>query len=142
MNTFIHHSCLSLRKAGFLTFFRLQHKVITDDNSNEKIKVAPDVINFLENNPAYTNIKTQIPKFLLRKYKTPEIMYLINENSAQHIAEILKNNVDSNSPIVEVNPGFCFLTKEILKWHKEKIYLYETSNNFIDSINVSLFIFI
>ncbi|CAH2045312.1 unnamed protein product, partial [Iphiclides podalirius] len=39
-------------------------------------------------------------------------------------------HLDDESPIVEVNPGFGFLTQELLNNTHYQLHLYETSNNF------------
>ncbi|KAG7297932.1 hypothetical protein JYU34_018687 [Plutella xylostella] len=108
--------------------FRLRHKL----KKTEKVdlKLAPDVMKYLETLPYYDNIKESIPKTLLRKYKTPESMYLIHKQTATVIAETLKEHLNTGSPVVEVNPGFGFLTEELLKHRIEPLHLYEVSNNF------------
>ncbi|KAJ2953334.1 hypothetical protein O0L34_g924 [Tuta absoluta] len=72
----------------------------------------------------------KLPKALLRKYKTPESMYLINRKTAKGIAKVIQSHLDG-SPVVEVNPGLGFLSEELLRVHKNHHYLYETSSHFM-----------
>ncbi|XP_013170932.1 PREDICTED: dimethyladenosine transferase 2, mitochondrial [Papilio xuthus] len=102
--------------------------------SKEKVekqpKLAADVLKYLENDSDYSKIIEKLPRPLLRKYKTPESMYLINTTTAKEIAETVRNHINEESPIVEVNPGLGFLSKELLQCTKNHLYLYETSSHF------------
>lgn len=115
---------------------RLCHKM---NKSHEKqgTKVSQEVINYLESSLEYKNIINIVPKSLLRKYKAPETMYLINENTARNITETLKKYIEKDAPVVEVNPGPGLLTQELLQCQKNKLYLYETSNHFAQLLKVS-----
>ncbi|XP_072929855.1 dimethyladenosine transferase 2, mitochondrial [Epargyreus clarus] len=109
---------------------RFRTKINKQSVEKKPEKLASDVTTYLESTAEYENIKKILPKSLLRKYKSPESMYLINEKTAKEIAKSVKNVLDDGSPIVEVNPGVCILTKELLQMHKRELYLYETSNHF------------
>ncbi|KPJ18212.1 Dimethyladenosine transferase 2, mitochondrial [Papilio machaon] len=102
--------------------------------SKEKVekqpKLAADVLKYLENDSDYSKIIEKLPRFLLRKYKTPESMYLINTKTAKEIAATVGSYINEESPVVEVNPGLGFLSKELLKCTKNHLYLYETSSHF------------
>lgn len=104
------------------------------------VKVAQDVMNYLSNSQEYKNIINRIPRTLLKKYKTPETMYLINENTAKEITTVVNLHMNKCSPIVEVNPGFGFLTQELLKCQSNPIYLYESSHHFTQLLTVSIII--
>lgn len=136
MNLSLYRKIVAFRNNPIKLFVRLPHK-LSSKADNER-KVSAEVVNFLENNAEYSSLKDKIPKMLLRKYKTPESMYLINKTTAKHIAATIKEYLKPNSDIVEVNPGFCILTEELLKIHKGKIYLYESSiyfNKFLEDTN-------
>ncbi|XP_026760681.2 dimethyladenosine transferase 2, mitochondrial [Galleria mellonella] len=114
--------------------FRFKHKL---DNLNKKSEpaAANDVINYLDNFPEYKDLKEQLPKGLLKKYKTPESMYLINKKTAKIIAATLNKHIDESSPVVEVNPGLGYLTKELLNSQINHIYMFESLNHFSSHIN-------
>lgn len=120
---------------------RLCHKV-NKQNDLKQPKVAQDVMNYLESSIEYKDIIDVMPKTLLKKYKTPETMYLINKKTAKDITSTILNYLNKEAPIVEVNPGFGFLTQELLRCQKNPIFLYETSNHFIQFLNVSLIMYI
>lgn len=103
----------------FRNSIRLRHKLNKAKDEKPPPKVAQDVMNYIENTPEYAGIKNQIPKFLLRKYKAPESMYLINEGTAKEIVQAVEKNLIIHSPIVEVNPGLGILTKELLQCQKK-----------------------
>lgn len=114
---------------------RLCHKM-NKIHEKQETKVSQEVINYLESSPEYKNIINIVPKSLLRKYKAPETMYLINENTARNITETLKKYIEKDAPVVEVNPGPGLLTQELLQCQKKKLYLYETSNHFAQLLKV------
>lgn len=116
---------------------RLRHKINKQNEEKQAPKVAADVVNYLENNPEYHGIQNQIPKSLLRKYKTPESMYLINKTTAKEIANTIKNHLNGDSPVVEVNPGLGYLSHELLRCHNGHLYMYETLNHFSQCLSVS-----
>lgn len=109
----------------------------TKDEIKQNPKVAQDVINYLESSSEYKDIITEIPKHLLKKYKTPESMYLINKKTAKNIANTLVNYINKEAPLVEVNPGFGYLTQELIRCQDNSIYLYEVSHNFTKFLSVS-----
>ncbi|XP_063367717.1 dimethyladenosine transferase 2, mitochondrial [Cydia amplana] len=114
----------------FRNSVRLRHKLNKAKEEKPPPKVAQDVMNYIENTPEYAGIRNQIPKFLLRKYKAPESMYLINEGTAKEIVQAVKKNLIIHSPIVEVNPGLGILSKELLQCQKTHLYMYESSSHF------------
>lgn len=121
-----------------LKYKRSRHsKAVKQHENKPEPKVATDVVNYLESTTEYKEIVDKIPKSLLRKYKAPETMYLINKNTAKCITETLESNIGKESPIVEINPGFGFLTRELLERRKNPIYLYEISNHFSQYLTVS-----
>ncbi|CAK1550527.1 unnamed protein product [Leptosia nina] len=71
---------------------------------------------------------------LLKKYRNPEIMYLINRKTAKDICTTIHDHLEKDVPIVEVNPGLCYLTEEILKRESNKVYLYESHRMFQNSL--------
>ncbi|CAH2094591.1 unnamed protein product [Euphydryas editha] len=130
---FINCECIMARKIPFYllkTPVRLCHKINTN-YAKQGTKVSQDVISYLESSPEYKNVIDIVPKSLLRKYKAPETMYLINRNTAKDITDILKKYINKDAPVVEVNPGLGYLTQELLQCQKNRIYLYETSNHFV-----------
>ncbi|XP_063831105.1 dimethyladenosine transferase 2, mitochondrial [Ostrinia nubilalis] len=108
---------------------RLRHK-LTEKTNEKDLKLASDVTNYLENSAEYCNVKDKLPNFLLRKYKTPESMYLINIQTAKHIATTVSKHINDASTVIEVNPGLGFLSEELLHQLNNHIYMYETSNHF------------
>ncbi|CAH0594269.1 unnamed protein product [Chrysodeixis includens] len=129
-----------LSKANFLDrkhlngSLRLCHKISKQTKEKPPPKLAPDVVNYVNSLPEYSNIKDKIPRTLLRKYKTPESMYLINQKSAKDIVNTIQNHINDDSPLVEVNPGFGFLSEELLKCQKKPIYMYEMSSQFASNL--------
>lgn len=133
---------------GCLKRFKSQHNLIVRSlrlcysTGKEKLekqpKLASDVLKYLENDSDYSKIIEKLPRSLLRKYKTPESMYLINTKTAREIAETIRNHVNEESPVVEVNPGLGYLSKELLQCTKNHIYLYETSSHFSPHLEVSM----
>lgn len=128
--------CLNKKLNPFKVSLRLSHK-IRQKSEKEDVKLAKDVLNYLDNTPEYYNIKDKLPKSLLRKYKTPESMYLINKNTAKSISKTLKKHISADSPVVEVNPGLGFLSEELLQNWSNHIHMFETSSHFSQHINVS-----
>ncbi|XP_053613603.1 dimethyladenosine transferase 2, mitochondrial [Plodia interpunctella] len=114
--------------------FRLRHKLNTE-NEKKAPQSAPDVLKYLDSFPEYCTLKDQLPKSLLRKYKTPENMYLINKSTAEEIVTVMKKYIEKDCPIVEVNPGLGFMTRELLKQLPNHIYLYEMLNHFSPHLN-------
>lgn len=121
----------------FRLLLRFQHKLNKPIAEKSASVIAQDVKNYLESMSDYRDIIDQIPKHLLKKYKAPETMYLINKKTATEIVNILNNNIEKKSPIVEVNPGFGYLTNELLKTCKNNLYLFESSNQFSKFLEVS-----
>lgn len=115
---------------------RLRHKLNKQKDEKENPKLAADVVNYLKNSPEHEGLVKQLPKSLLKKYKKPESMYLINKKTAKEIAETIKNLLD-NSPLVEVNPGLGILSEELLQVHRGPHYLYESSSHFVPHLSVS-----
>lgn len=119
------------------TSVRLRHKL--KENAEKKdLKLATDVLNYVENTPEICEMKDKLPKSLFRKYKTPESMYLINQNTAKIIAKSVTKHISTTSPIVEVNPGLGILSKELLHHLSNHIYMFELSNHFSQHIGVSM----
>lgn len=117
---------------------RLRHKLNKQNDEKDSPKLAADVINYLKNCQEYEGIIKELPKSLLKKYKTPESMYLINKKTAKDIAKTIKKLLD-NSPVVEVNPGLGVLSEELLQVHKGPHYFYENSTHFEPHLIVSNF---
>ncbi|XP_073950361.1 mitochondrial transcription factor B2 isoform X2 [Choristoneura fumiferana] len=114
---------------------RLQHELTKNKDQKPPPKAAVDVVNYIENSPEYADVKDRLPRSLLRKYKTPESMYLINKSTAKVIAQTVKKHLNEHSPIVEVNPGLGLLSIELLHCQKKQLYMYETSNHFTQYLN-------
>ncbi|KAL0819620.1 hypothetical protein ABMA28_007701 [Loxostege sticticalis] len=122
------------RISGQIFTIRLRHKL--NKKTNEKdLKLATDVVNYLENSEEYRDVKDKLPNSLLRKYKTPESMYLINRKTAKYIAKTVTSHINEESAVVEVNPGLGFLSEELLHCMSNHIYMYETSNHFSPHLN-------
>ncbi|XP_077300370.1 mitochondrial transcription factor B2 [Arctopsyche grandis] len=70
---------------------------------------------------------------LLRmRRSTPEVLYVASESAAKRLISHLKPCLEKSTPenLLEINPGFGYLTKELLDLHFPKINLYETSSNY------------
>lgn len=117
---------------------RLRHKLNKQNDENKSLKLAADVVNYLESSPEYEGLIKQLPKSLLKKYKSPESMYLINKKTAKEIAKTIKRSLDK-SPVVEVNPGVGILSEELLKVHSGPHFIYESSTHFTPHLSVSNF---
>lgn len=76
-------------------------------------------------------------KLLRRKTKTPESLYIVNEDSAKKIVQHLKANIASDKLLIEVNPGIGLLTKHLLNETSNDLLLYESNDSFIPELNVS-----
>ncbi|KAM3956546.1 mitochondrial transcription factor B2 [Aphomia sociella] len=113
---------------------RFRHKLNNENDKPNPVAVT-DVITYLNSFAEYEHLKDQLPKGLLKKYKTPESMYLINKQTAKDIAKTLKKHIDKDSPLIEVNPGLGFLSQELLKLQINHIYMYESLNHFSTHIN-------
>ncbi|XP_059053130.1 dimethyladenosine transferase 2, mitochondrial [Achroia grisella] len=114
---------------------RFIHK-LDKQNKQSVITPATDVLHYIDNVPEYKCLKDQLPKGLLKKYKTPESMYLINKNTAKVIADTLNKYIDNKSPVVEVNPGLGYLSKELLDSEINHIYMFESLNHFSSHIHL------
>lgn len=117
---------------------RLRHKLNKQNDAKESPKLAADVVNYLKSFPEYEGLIKQLPKSLLKKYKNPESMYLINKKTAKEIAKTIKSSLDK-SPVVEVNPGLGILSEELLQVHRGPHFMYECSTHFIPHLSVSNF---
>lgn len=124
---------------NFISSLRLMHKVNRENKEKEPPKVASDVINYLQSSAENRELIDRLPKTLLRKYKTPESMYLINRNTAKVISKTIKDHLDTNSPLIEVNPGLGLLSQELLECQSGHIYMYESLNSFSSNLNVSVY---
>lgn len=129
--------CVIQQRYPLKSCVRLRHKTNKQTAEKPAPKVASDVVNYLESSPEYHGLIDKLPKTLLRKYKAPESMYLINKNTASNIAKAVKSKLVGDAPVVEVNPGLGFLTQELLKSDIKHIYLYESSNHFDAVLKVS-----
>lgn len=136
----LKRSVFANRKDHLLFCWRLQHKA-SPRKSEKEPKVAPDVVKFIDSSPEYQQLKDSLPKSLLRKYKNPESMYLIDTHTAKHITQAIKKHLDNVSPVIEVNPGLGILTRELLQNQKNCIYAYETLNHFTPHLQVSKYYF-
>ncbi|XP_035449183.1 dimethyladenosine transferase 2, mitochondrial [Spodoptera frugiperda] len=125
-------TCLNLIARGSNLKFHLRLSQKTSRQPKEKPppKLATDVVNYINSTPEYSDIANKIPNSLLRKYKTPESMYLINKKTAKEIVKTIKDSINNDSPLIEVNPGFGYLSEELLRCQKNPIYMYEMSNQF------------
>lgn len=117
---------------------RLRHKLNKQNNEKDSPKLATDVVDYLTNSPEYEGLIKQLPKSLLKKYKCPESMYLINRKTAKEIAKAIKSLL-GNSPVVEVNPGLGLLSEELLRVHRGPHFFYESSSHFAPNLSVSNF---
>lgn len=126
------------RKDHLLFSWRLRTKVSPRNNEKEPPKAVSDVEKFIDSSPEYFQIKDKLPKSLLKKFKSPESMYLINKQTAKHITKALESHLDKDCSIIEVNPGLGILTNELLQCQKNRIYIYESLNHFTPYLQVSL----
>lgn len=79
----------------------------------------------------------KIPKFCLkRKSKTPETFYNTNKSIASTIAKHLIKDLHKDTPILEVNPGLCLLTKELLETCDNNLLLFEDNIEFQKIVKV------
>lgn len=127
--------CLLVQCSPFKFGFRLRHKLKNVDKP--PAKASSEVVKYLETQPEYAELKDHMPKSLLRKFKAPESMYLINRKTAKDIANTIRDYLEPQLPVIEVNPGFGFLSEELLQLPLDHIYMYEISNNFSPYKNVS-----
>lgn len=116
---------------------RLTHKTKRQPKEKPPPKVSADVVNYINSTPEYNDIRDKVPNALLKKYKTPESMYLINKKTAKAIVNTIRDRINNNSPLIEVNPGFGFLSEELLQSQKCPIYMYEMASQFSTHLSVS-----
>ncbi|XP_032521507.2 dimethyladenosine transferase 2, mitochondrial [Danaus plexippus] len=114
---------------------RWRQKLNKQQKEEKPSKVAADVMKYLESHEEYKNIINVLPKTLLKKYKTPETMYLINRKTAVDMSQTIFKYLDKDAPVIEVNPGFGYITEEFLKHRKTPIYLYENFHYFKEIFN-------
>lgn len=133
-------TCLNLiaRRSNLKFHLRLSQKTSRQPKEKPPPKLATDVVNYINSTPDYSDIANKIPNSLLRKYKTPESMYLINKKTAKEIVKTIKDSINNDSPLIEVNPGFGYLSEELLRCQKNPIYMYEMSNQFSSHLCVSI----
>ncbi|CAF4911308.1 unnamed protein product [Pieris macdunnoughi] len=127
---------MTIRKTNIkLLLMRFRHKINNQsEEPDENTKVAQGLMNYLNSNKEYNDVVPHLPRMLLKKYKTPETMYLINRKTAKDISTIITRNFEKEAPIVEVNPGLGFLTEEILRNQNNPVYLYESTKFFQKSL--------
>ncbi|XP_066598237.1 dimethyladenosine transferase 2, mitochondrial [Prorops nasuta] len=84
------------------------------------------------------NVKSFDPKLCKANYKRNEkvnAIYLFEENVARKFATLIASDlIKSSAATVEVNPGPCYLTKELLKAGVKKIYLFEENPIYHSSV--------
>lgn len=128
------------RKGPLIISLRLRHKASSQNDESESRIAVSDVEKFIDSSPEYYQLKGKLPKSLLKKFKTPESMYLINNKTAQLITKAIIGHLNNASPLIEVNPGLGILTKELLQCQKNHIYTYETLNHFAPYLQVSMIV--
>ncbi|XP_047033927.1 dimethyladenosine transferase 2, mitochondrial isoform X1 [Helicoverpa zea] len=126
---------LLTKKNNLKYYLRLCHKTNRQQKEKPLPKLATDVVNYINSTPDYKDIKDKVPNALLKKYKSPESMYIINKKTANEIVNTIKNRINNDSPLIEVNPGFGFLSEELLQCQNNPIYMYEMSSQFSTHIN-------
>lgn len=74
-------------------------------------------------------IKDKLPDRLLRKNrKVPDDLYLIDRKIGKRIADIIIPDLKkSTGVIIETNPGFGFVTKELLMAGFTNLHIYEST---------------
>lgn len=82
-----------------------------------------------------TLIKRNSHNFSLRQRKYNNI-YLINDKAAKQFVELIKDDLLKNmNYVVQFNPGFGLLTKELLQASVSFIHLYESDAQYSDHLN-------
>lgn len=76
-------------------------------------------------------------KLLQKNRKSPDELYLANEDTAFLIADIVKRDLKSNMTIIEANPGVGLITNHLVNETENDIFLYEPKEHFHKSLNVS-----
>lgn len=132
----LFYGLLAKRKDHLLFSLRIRHKA-SPQNSEKESQSLSDVEKFMDSLPEYQQIKNKLPKSLLKKYKTPESMYLINNKTAKIIAKAIEGYINTDLPLIEVNPGLGILTEELLQCQKNHIFIYEALNHFAPNLQVS-----
>lgn len=109
---------------------------VKSDKSYE-IKISKDLNKYYTDN-GKANILPLFPeKLLKKKIKTPDTFYIADPTAAKTIAKFVTKNHKSDVPLIEVNPGPGFLTKELLKSDVQNIKLYEHTEHFFADLLVS-----
>lgn len=98
-----------------------------------------EIEKYMSSNEHVKQIKDDIPVRLLRKNrKAPDDLYLVDAAVAADVAASLKPYILSgNKTILETNPGFGFITRELLDYGVKRMQLYESTVCFRDHILVS-----
>ncbi|KAL1123557.1 hypothetical protein AAG570_002634 [Ranatra chinensis] len=91
-----------------------------------------DVINYLSTLESFEVDKYRIPnKLIVRKIKNPEALYLVDPKVAKEIVDVIRDELLKNDTIVfEANPGFGYLTSQMLEAGVRRIHAFETITPF------------
>lgn len=95
---------------------------------NEKTTVNKKVIQVLSDTGDVD--LNHIPRECLRRLRVPQSLHLLNKNTAKEFSSMIVNDVKSNIPVLEINPGPGFLTEELLRNDVSRVYLYERLRKF------------
>lgn len=94
---------------------------------------AKAVKNKLNGNP---ELETTITSLLRVRRCAPDSIYVGSKAAARRLISELRPHLTNNRPLLEINPGFGFLTRELVNLDIPKIKLFESSSEYEQYLKV------
>lgn len=113
-----------------------RNKRLKKDYLQGEMKMPKDMKKYFESNKK-ENIMNAFPeKLLVKKQKTPEIIYIADKTTAKIISEHITKDLPADRPLIEVNPGAGILTQELKKMNVNDLRLFENDSFFTQTLKV------
>ena len=109
--------------------------------SSTEPRISKDIQSYFNNKEREFVLKKFPEKFLRKKIKTPENLYICDEECAEIIADYITKSDGNNKPVIEINPGIGMLTKHLLQKTNNDLMLYENNEFFNTELNVGFLFF-
>lgn len=107
-------------------------------NKPVRLSRSKELFKYLESQKGNYDIESLASPYLLKIHKiVPESLYLVSSSTANSIVNLIGDKLKGNIPVVEVNPGFGILTKELLNYGITDLCLFESSPFHQTSLTVS-----
>lgn len=97
---------------------------------------AKAVKSHINGNP---ELDTTINNLLRVRRLAPDSVYVGSKSAARRLISELQPHLTNDRPLLEINPGFGFLTRELLSLDIPKIKLFESSSEYEKYLKVSRF---